>query len=218
MSIVTQPAPYPKDVTFPPSEGGARPKRKYNPTPVIDACIADAYRRQRQGDRRAVKLTSAKLGWPAHAVSKRASELGLVRIKERPWSPEEERIIFRFGHLPYSAMQRKLAESGFARSRTAVAVKATRLRIKSNLEGYSATSLAAAFGVDSHKVLGWISRGLLEASRRGTCRRPEQGGDTWWISRDQVKRFIMRCPEEIDLARVEKFWFLDLLTDGKICR
>lgn len=215
---MTQPAPYPTSVTFPLSGDGASPKRKYSPSPTIDACIADAYRRQRQGDRRAVKLTSAKLGWPPHAVSKRASELGLVRIKERAWSPDEERIIFRFGHLPYSGIQRKLSQAGFARSRAAIAVKATRLRIKSNLEGYSATSLAAAFGVDSHKVLGWMGHGLLEGSRRGTRRRPEQGGDTWWIPRDQVKRFIMRCPEEIDLARVEKFWFLDLITDGKICR
>jgi hypothetical protein len=33
-----------------------------------------------------------------------------------------------------------------------------------------------------------------------------------------VRRFVMQAPEEIDLARVEKFWFLDLLTNGKICR
>ena len=94
----------------------------------------------------------------------------------------------------------------------------TRLRIKRNLDGYSANSLALAFGVDVHKVLTWIRRGLLAGSRRGTFRRPEQGGDTWWIPKNQVKRFIIRCPEEIDLARVEKFWFLDLITDGKICR
>jgi len=215
---LTQPVPYPMTATFPLTGDGVCAKRKYCPTAAIDALIADAYRQQRQGDRRAIKSISGKLGWPAYAVSKRAAELGLVRVKERAWSPEEERIIFRFGHLPYSGMQRKLAGAGFERSRAAIAVKATRLRIKSNLEGYSATALATAFGVDSHKVLLWIGRGLLEASRRGTCRRPEQGGDTWWISRDQVKRFVMRCPEEIDLARVEKFWFLDLITDGKICR
>jgi len=33
-----------------------------------------------------------------------------------------------------------------------------------------------------------------------------------------VKRFVLRAPEEIDLCSVEKFWFLDLLMDVKICR
>jgi len=193
-------------------------KKKYRPTAVTDALIAEAYRRRRQGDRRAIKLVSARLGWPAHAISRRALELGLGRVKEQPWSDEEERIIVRFGHLAYSGIQRKLSEAGFQRSCGAVAVKVTRLRIKSNLDGFSATSLARAFGVDAHKVLAWIRRGLLAASRRHTDRGAEQGGDTWWIPRDHVRRFILRCPEEIDLARVEKFWFLDLITDGKICR
>jgi hypothetical protein len=53
--------------------------------------------------------------------------------------------------------------------------------------------------------------------RRGTARTGVQGGDMWWISRRQVKSFILRAPEEIDLARVEKIWFLDLLTGGKLC-
>ena len=79
-------------------------------------------------------------------------------------------------------------------------------------------ALAAAFGVDAHKVCTWIHRGLLRADRRGTDRTRQQGGDTWWIPISSVRKFILRAPEEIDLARVEKFWFLDLLTGGKICR
>jgi len=193
-------------------------RKKYLPTALVDSLIAEAYRKQRQGDRSAVKLASARLGWPAYAVSKRAAELGLVRIKEQRWTQEEEQIIYSFGHLAYSGIQHKLAQAGFWRSCAAIAVKVTRLRIKSNLDGYSAHSLALAFGVDVHKVLNWIARGLLGATRRGTSRRREQGGDSWWIPKNQVKRFIFRCPEEIDLARVEKFWFLDIVTDGKICR
>jgi|SRR5579871_5018855 len=206
------------DATFYRANGPARRRRKYDPTPEGDSLIAEAYRAQRLGNRRAVSVASARLGWPPHAVSKRAGELGLVRIKERRWSGEEESIIASFGHLTYTGIQQKLADAGFRRTCAAIAVKTTRLRIKSNLDGYSATSLALAFGVDSHKVLGWISRGLIAANRRGTCRLPAQGGDSWWIPQREVKRFIMRYPEEVDLARVEKFWFLDLITDGKICR
>jgi hypothetical protein len=59
---------------------------------------------------------------------------------------------------------------------------------------------------------------MLAAQSRQTERRKEQGGDTWWITIASVRRFILRYPEEVDLARVEKFWFLDVLTGGKVCR
>lgn len=114
-------------------------------------------------------------------------------------------------------MQRKLAEAGFARSVTAIQVKVNRNRIKSNLEGYSACQLADALGVEAKKVVRWIQQGVLKAERRGTGRLPQQGGDTWWISDASVRRFVLRYPGEIDLARVEKIWFLSLLTNGKLC-
>jgi len=72
--------------------------------------------------------------------------------------------------------------------------------------------------VDSHKVTRWIGAGLLEAERRGTARTELQGGDTWLIFRAEVKEFVLRCPDEYDLGKVEKWWFLDLITDGRICR
>ena len=196
-----------------------RPKeRKYVPSVEIDCVVRDAYTRQRRGDRSALKQAAGRLGWPRWAVVRRGAELGLARTKEKPWSPQEEEVLFACGHLPWSGVQRRLTQAGYQRSCAAIAVKMTRLRVKSNLGGYSAHSLAKAFGVDVHKVLYWIKHGLLAAERRGTERTQFQGGDTWWICDKAVKQFILRAPEEVDLCRVEKFWFLDLLTDGKICR
>jgi hypothetical protein len=192
-------------------------KRKYQPTPRTDAVIKEAYRKQRQGDRDALKAASFTLGWPRNAISKRGAELGVTRAKEHPWTIAEEELLERFGHLAPSGIQRRLAAAGSLRSIAAIQIKLNRTRIKQNLDGYSACGLADAFGVDVHKVLNWIYRGLLRADRRGTARSDSQGGDIWWISRWQVKRFVLRSPEEIDLARVEKIWFLDLLTGGKIC-
>lgn len=191
-------------------------KWKYKPTPSIDDVIREAYRKQRAGDRSALGKASHELGWPRDAVCKRGAELGLARVKERPWSIAEEDILERFGHMTPSALQRQLAMGGFKRSIGAIQVKLNRNRIKRNLDGYSACKLADAFGVDVHKVLLWIRRGLLRATRRGTSRAMNQGGDVFWIPRREVKRFVLRAPEEIDLARVEKIWFLDLLTGGKI--
>lgn len=194
----------------------SRYKRKYIPTAAIDQTIREGYHKQRQGDRKALRAVSRKIGWTRSAVCKRGAELGITRTKEKPWSPAEEELMERFGHLPASGIRRQLAACGFTRSIAAIQIKVNRNRIKQSLSGYSASSLACALGVDVHKILAWIKRGLLGAERRGTDRTQRQGGDTWWIPERAVKRFILRCPEEIDLARVEKIWFLDLLTGGKI--
>jgi len=191
---------------------------RYLATPEIDQQIREGYVRLRRGERKAVHTIAEQIGWPRYAVGKRAAELGLAKTKEKPWSADEEAILAAAGHLPRSGVQRRLAAAGFQRSRAAIAVKMTRMRIKRNLDGYSANTLAIAFGVDTHKVLLWIRRGLLEAERRGTDRADSQGGDSWWITHKSVKQFVFRAPDEVDLCRVEKFWFLDLLTDGKICR
>jgi hypothetical protein len=191
-------------------------KWKYRPTARTDELIRDAYLRMRTGDRRALQTVSGQIGWPRGAVCKRGAELGLARIKERAWSEKETEILERFGHLAPSGIQRKLSEAGFARSVAAIQIKANRNRIKSNLDGYSACQLAAALGVDVKKVLRWIQQRVLRAERRGTERLPQQGGDIWWIPDPCVRRFILRFPEEIDLARVEKMWFLDLVTNGKL--
>jgi hypothetical protein len=193
-------------------------KWKYMPTAGVDASIRVAYGQQRSGDRAALKRVAEKLGWPAYAVARRGAELGLSRTKEQPWSPQEEAILFECGHLTRSGVQRRLQSAGYHRTCAAIALKMTRMRVKGNLDGYSANSLSIAFGVDVHKILSWISRGLLEAERRGTDRTPRQGGDSWWITHKAVRQFVLRSPDEIDLWRVEKFWFLDLITEGKICR
>jgi hypothetical protein len=191
-------------------------KWKYKPTPAIDERIREAYRKQRCGDRSALRQASREIGWTRDAICKRGAELGVARVKERPWSASEEDVLERFGHMTPSGLQRQLATAGFRRSIGAIQAKLNRNRVKSNLDGYSACKLADAFGVDVHKVLVWIRRGLLRATRRGTNRLVSQGGDVFWIPRREVKRFVLRSPEEIDLARVEKIWFLDLLTGGKI--
>lgn len=192
-------------------------KWKYRPTAQIDYLIRNAYLKQRMGDRSALKAVTRELGWTRSAVCKRGAELGVARVKEKAWSEAEEVILEHFGHLAPTGIQRKLAESGFLRSVAAIQVKLNRNRIKGNLEGYSATQLADALGVDVRKVLKWIERDYLKAEKRGTERKPEQGGDIWWIADRNVRRFVLRYPEEIDLARVEKIWFLNLLTDGKLC-
>jgi hypothetical protein len=142
--------------------------------------------------------------------------MGIAQTKELPWSEAEVAILERWGHLTDIGIQTKLAKAAFHRSLTAIHLKVTRLRIKKNLDGYSATGLSKAFGVDGHTVIRWINRGLLKAERRGSTRVDAQHGDTYWITNNEVKQFIQAYPNEVDLGKVEKFWFLDLVTGGAI--
>lgn len=103
----------------------------------------------------------------------------------------------------------KLKAAGFSRSATAIHLKIKRMRFKSG-PWYTATSLASAFGVDSHQVTRWIHTGLLAARRRGSARTPQQGGDMWFITENDVIRFIRDNPAAYDLRKVSQSWFLDL--------
>jgi hypothetical protein len=192
---------------------------KYPSNPRIDDAIKEAYRLFREcNDRTAIGNPASRIGWPRHRINKRARAIGLSRTKEARWAPTEEWILNRWGHLVDAAIQTKLKKAGYHRSLTAVHLKVRRLRIKQNLYGYSANQLAEAFGIDRHKIAAWIARGALPAERRGTARTSAQGGDMYWIRRDDVRAFILKYPEEIELAKVEKIWFLDLLTNGEVAK
>ena len=192
-------------------------RRKYEFTPYMDDLVRAAYQQLRVGsDRRAIRNCGRRLALPRWAVLRRGRELGLARTKEAPWSDMEIGLLERWGHLTDAVIQRKLKAAGYSRSVNGIHLKLKRLRIKQNLDGYSAYSLAEAFGVDWHKVGSWIRRNMLRATRRGTERKESQGGDTYWITQNAVRDFVFRYPDEVDLAKVEKFWFLDIVTGGRI--
>ena len=194
-------------------------KRKYCPSDAIDRLIREAYDLWRKSsDKRAITVAATRIGWPGYAVKVRARHLGLARAKEPVWGVHELELLAKWGWMGDERIALRLRAAGFARTATAVHLKRKRMRINGNGDWYSANALAEAMGVDGHKVMRWIGAGLLAAERRGSARTELQGGDTWLIMRAEAKRFVLRCPDEYDLGKVEKFWFLDLITDGKICR
>jgi hypothetical protein len=83
---------------------------------------------------------------------RRGRQLGLARTKEKPWSEIEVDLLERWGRLTDAVIQRKFAAAGYSRSVNGIHLKLKRLRIRQNLDGYSAYSLAESFGVDSHKI------------------------------------------------------------------
>jgi hypothetical protein len=213
----------PIGVTFecvPGQHGGSGGRiRKYRTNDRIDAIIREAYRRRlEENDRGATRWAEIKTGWPKFMISRRGAELGLAHTKEPNWSPTELAILGETAHLGAEAVQRRLAKRGYSRSRTAILLKRKRLKLTAHLDGYSGNALADLFGVDNHRIYRWIAAGMLVAQRRGTDRSHKQGGDTYWISRQDVHAFVMQHPDEYDLRKVEKWWFLSLITEGRISR
>jgi predicted site-specific integrase-resolvase len=76
-----------------------------------------------------------------------------------------------------------------------------------NQDGYNATQVAEGLGVDLHIVTQWIGRGFLKAEKRGSNRV----NDIWYLEDKAVKTFIINHIGIIDIRRVEKIWFVDVL-------
>lgn len=193
--------------------------RLYHHTPETDTLIRDAYAKLRNfGNRRALPALCAKLGWPKQAINRRGRELGLARIKEKPWSPEEKQLLEKWAHLSLSRIHLKLRQAGFQRSETGIKLKLRRLLIAKDMLPYqSATKIAIAMGIDGHKVVSWIHRGWLRSERKGTARTERQGGDVHLVHTNDLRRFLLHHPEEYELAPVEKFWLLDVVSGGRLC-
>jgi len=191
------------------------PQQFYSSSPHIDEAIRRVY--QGDGHKGAVEELARTLGRPRWWIRDRALRLGLQppRFKEPPWTSEEIEIAAELSHRPLSSIQSALKRAGYRRSESAIAVKLKRIGTPMGRNGdpdrYTGTQLARLFGVTLGVVRRWIIRGWLVASRRGTARTAQQGGDEWWIHRRDVVAFIFNNPAAVDLRKAEKFWLLDLL-------
>jgi len=181
------------------------PKKKWFWNELSDALLKKLYDPTVPGRS---QMLADRLRAPRWAVNRRAAALGLSRPKDRPWSPDEEAYLeSNFHHISVRALARR-----FGRSTTAVKLKAKRLGLRKYEDGYTACSLAEALGVDPHWVLARIRSGRLRASHRQTERKPEQGGDSWFITDEAVINFVRDHPYEIDLRKVDNIWFMDLIS------
>jgi len=189
--------------------------RKYHYTNQIDQLIRECYLGRRT-DRKlpTIQLVAKKVGIPHWALKKRARELGLARTKEPPWSEPELEVLARFAWMCDERLRLKLKAAGYTRTATAIHLKLKRMAFKDGTGFYSANSLAQALGIDPHAVTRWISSGHLKATFRGTARGERQKGDIYLIRENDVRRFVVEHPSDIDLRKVDQLWFLDMLTNG----
>ncbi len=178
------------------------PRKKYYLDDRATALLKERYDSRTE----TISQISRTLSVPHYTVKHWAQVLGLARTKEQPWSDKDVTYLeANFHRVHVSTLARKLK-----RTTTAVALKAKRLGIRKNGEGYTARSLALALGVDNHKVTRWVGLGLLRTSKRHTDR--EQ--DAYLITDAAAREFIVRHPSEIDIRRADSLWLIDLLANG----
>lgn len=188
-------------------------REKYRITPAQAEQIRKVYRESSGNGE--VKALAEKLGLPRWKVTRYAVSNGLLprTQKEPDWSEAEIEVLERNAHLSPLRIRDRLRQAGFRRSEAGIVLKRKRLQLLGNLNGQSATSLAACFGVDPSTVVRWIEKGLLKARRRGTDRGQSQGGDIYYLQDKHVRQFVIDNPNVVDLRKVDKHWFIDLLTN-----
>jgi transcriptional regulator with XRE-family HTH domain len=189
-------------------------RRKYFFTPEIDERIRRVYR-HKTGNSEVTELAQ-RLGMPSYTISRRAREINAYepKIKESRWSSKEIEILTKNAHKSLQIIRKHLKKRGFTRSFTGIHLKRRRLRLLKNLSGYTARQLAECFGCDVKTITRWINLGYLKAKKRGTLRTEKQGGDMWWIKEKNIQNFIKENIGLIDIRKVDKFWFVDILCGG----
>lgn len=178
--------------------------KKYFWTPEQDELIRKCYDSQTH----TITELAARFKVPRWVVRRRASQLGIARCKEPFWSKVDEQYLEK--HYPKKSIVTIAKHLG--RTLTAVALKKKRLGITKTMEGYTLRGICEGLGVDHHKVEKWIRAGWIKVRGRGVD-RPQ--GDYKYFTEKDLRNFIRRHPDEIDLRRVDRLWFIDLLAGVK---
>lgn len=189
--------------------------RKYIITPEIHERIKLIYKRDTGNGQ--VQALARRIGMPASKLYRYASEQGWPpKQKKNPiWSKAELEILESNAHLSMNVIRRKLKSKGYHRTVVGIACKRKEMRLAKNLKGQSASKIGFCLGVDKRFVIRAIKAGQLKARRRGTERTPQQGGDEWFIREKHVREYIIENIHEIDIRKVDKYWFVDILVNNQ---
>ena len=194
---------------------GSGPRQRLQIPADVDDRIRAAWEAMDPRAKGEIARLAAVLGVPRWWLSKRAVVLGLSvkPTKEPPWTAAEDALLAKVPlHRPNDAA-RMFRELGFPRTPTAIVVRAKRVNLSRRYTAtFSASAAAQILGVDSKSVTALCLTGDLRASRRGTQRLPQQGGDAWSIERAELRRWIVENLGRVDFRKVDKFEFVDLLT------
>lgn len=131
-----------------------------------------------------------------------------LKTKRENWSETELAILEANAHCPTSAIRYRLKKKGFDRSDNAINMYRRELagsRQDSRLDAgvYSTSQAAELIGSDRGLIASYIRRGWLKATRNQD--------DAYDITAKALRDFIRDYTAYVNLDRVDKFAFIDLL-------
>lgn len=149
-----------------------------------------------------------RLGVPRGIVQKWAFELGVTRHMERGWTPEQVEYLRQ--HFRKDKAVDIAKHLGHTVS--SVRYKANRLGLSQTRDDcYTLTALCEGLGRSHKQAKRWADQGWIKGERRANS----TSNDPWTFTAKNIHDFIIAHPEEIDLRRVDKFWFIDILAGGR---
>jgi hypothetical protein len=187
---------------------------KYFFTPEMDRMLLYTYSINTDSKPRLLNLAK-QFNMPRWALYQRALKIGAVQSsnQKKKWTFEEIEILDKNARYAPLTIKNILDKAGFQRSIASIVLKRKRMRLLSNLEGMSACLCAEFLGVDVHWVLKHIRSGQLKAEK---IRKDNQGKVNYYIKEKNLRKFILNNPELIDLRRVEKYYFIELVANGVV--
>lgn len=187
---------------------------KYVFTPEMDREILNTYAINTDSKPRVINLAK-KFQMPRWAIYQRALKIGAVQSshQKKAWADKEIRILEKHARYAPQTIKKELEKAGYQRSIASIVLKRKRMRFLSNLEGMSASLCAEFLGVDLHWVLNYIRQGLLKAEM---IRHDREGKTNYYILEKDIRRFIINNPDLIDLRKVEKYYFIELVANGTV--
>ena len=192
--------------------GKATRPSKWPITPEIHARIEKIYKRDTGNGQ--VTALAKSLNYPRWKIGRYAIKQGWIakQKKELDWNPYEIEILEKYAYHSPERIQIYLRKEGFHRTCTGIVLQRKRKKLLQDIDGFtSANKAALVLGVDYHFIRRMIDAGKLKAKRRGTLRVKEQGGDIWWISKENLRNYILNNLNEIDIRKVDKYAFVDLI-------
>lgn len=154
------------------------------------------------------------LGVTRCAVKGQAQKLGIMQQKSPPWTKKELRRLEQLIHRKsIGQIARELH-----RSKNAVKVKATRLKLRLRLRDgwYNKKDACEICGVDHKKIQQWIDTGHLKATWHYDRAPSKAGMSSWHIEERDLREFIINYSGEMLGRNVDIQQIVWLLTTEQL--
>ncbi len=194
---------------------GKRHGVKYNVTEAIDKKIKAVYENGTGNGE--LRELADNLKWPRGILYLHAKKMGYVKRAYighdwKAWSQEEKDLVEKTGHYSVIQVRRKLQKLGYNRTDAAIHRMRAITRAVHNRAGMSCNELSICMGLDNRSIRQLIDSGRIKAKRLIGYEGPTAA---YHILPEDIKRYILDNLPAVDFTKIDKYWLVDLLTEGK---